>query len=380
MLHKILLLAALSLAVSITQADTVKLNPDHPDSYVVVKGDTLWDIAGRFLQEPWRWPEIWKVNPQIENPHWIYPGDVVSLKFEGGEPVLSVDRGAEAAGGERESAVAASGMPASREVKLSPEIRVHPREKAIPSIPIEAIRHFLTRPLVINEDETDNWPYIVAGRNNHIIAGKGDTVYVRGLSGGDNTKRYSIYRKGAAYKSNGKVLGYEALHIADAVVIRDGDPAVVKIVQSDREVEEGDRLMPQSEREITSDFIPQPPDNNINGSIIAAVDTVFAIGRYQIVILDRGATDGLKVGNVLGIYGEKGTVVTDKIASEKTDALNKTRLMQYLGPFKGPDKKIKLPEDLSGVLMVFRTFDRLSYGIVMEAYEPMHIDDTVKNL
>ena len=147
MLNKIILLAALCLAVSITQADTVKVNPDHPDSYVVVKGDTLWDIAGRFLQEPWRWPEIWKVNPQIENPHWIYPGDVVSLKFENGAPVLAVDRGSEAQAGSAstsETTGAAMQSPAGRDVKLSPRIREHGREEAIPSIPIEAIRNFLS--------------------------------------------------------------------------------------------------------------------------------------------------------------------------------------------------------------------------------------------
>lgn len=385
MFNKIILLAALCLAVSITQADTVKLNPDHPDSYVVVKGDTLWDIAGRFLQEPWRWPEIWKVNPQIEDPHWIYPGDVVSLQFEGGEPVLTVDRegATETAIATQESTGGDTGVvsqaPMNRNVKLSPGIREHAREKAIPSIPIDAIRHFLSRPMVINEDEMDNWPYVVAAKNSHLVAGKGDTVYVRGLSGDDSSKRFSIYRKGAAYKSNGKVLGYEALYIADAVVIEDGDPAVVKIVQSDEEVKDGDRLMTQSEQDINTDFIPQSPDSNINGSIISAVDTVFAIGRYQIVILDRGRSDGLKVGNVLGVYG-KGEVIGDKIAGEKTKGLNNTALMQYLGPFKGPDEKVDLPEDLSGVLMVFRTFDQLSYGIIMEAYEPIHLDDTVKNL
>jgi len=382
MLNKIILLAALCLAVSITQADTVKINPEHPDSYVVVKGDTLWDIAGRFLQEPWRWPEIWKVNPQIEDPHWIYPGDIVSLKFEDGSPVLTVDRESTAETNAGESSAGDTSMPRAttgRNQKLSPTIHEYAREQAIPSIPIDAIRHFLSRPLVINEDEMDNWPYVIAGKHGHLVAGKGDTVFVRGLSANDSSNRYSVYRKGQAYKSNGKILGYEALHIADAVVVEGGDPSVVKIVQSDREVMDGDRLVAQSEKDINSDFIPQSPDQNINGSIISAVDSVFAIGRYQIVILDRGSSDGLKVGNVLGVYG-KGEVVEDKIANEKTKGLDNTALMQYLGPFKGPNEKVTLPEDLSGVLMVFRTFNQLSYGIVMEAYGPIHLNDAVRNL
>lgn len=388
MLNKIILLAALCLAVSITQADTVKLNPDHPDSYVVVKGDTLWDIAGRFLQEPWRWPEIWKVNPQIENPHWIYPGDVVSLKFEGGSPVLSVDRtgemtaggAAESTGGETGAAMQApTNRPADRTVKLTPRIRVHSRQEAIPSIPIEAIRQFLSRPLVVTKDEMDNWPYVLAGKQGHLIAGNGDRVFVRGLSEADGAKRYSIYRKGPAYKSNGKVLGYEALHIADAIVVENGDPAEIKIVQSDQEVIEGDRLVAQSQKDVNSDFIPKPPDSKVTGSIISAIGGVYEIGRYQIVVLDRGESAGLKVGNVLGVY-DKGPTIDDKIANKKTGGLDNTALMQYLGPFTRAKEKVKLPDDLSGVLMVFRTFDQLSYGIIMEAYGPMHIDDTVKNL
>ena len=384
MLNKIILLAALCLAVSITQADTVKLNPDHPDSYVVVKGDTLWSIAGRFLQEPWRWPEIWKVNPQIENPHWIYPGDVVSLKFEAGSPVLTVDHESEAGAGNAAEtdggASVAMQAPADRNVKLSPRIREHAREEAIPSIPIEAIRQFLSRPLVVTEDEMKNWPYVLAGKRGHLIAGKGDRVYVRGLTGADSSKRYSIYRKGQAYKSNGKVLGYEALHIADAVVVEDGDPAEIQIVQSDQEVMEGDRLIAQSEKDVNSDFIPKSPDTKVNGSIISAVGGVYAIGRYQIVVLDRGASDGLKVGNVLGVY-EKGATIDDNVANETpSKGVDSTALMQYLGPLSKPSEKVKLPEDLSGVLMVFRTFEQLSYGIVMEAYGPMHLNDTVKNL
>ena len=380
MLNKIILLAALCLAVSITQADTVKVNPDHPDSYVVVKGDTLWDIAGRFLQEPWRWPEIWKVNPQIENPHWIYPGDVVSLKFEAGSPVLTVDRGESTAGSTTEMTGSGSMRnPSDRNVKLSPRIREHSREEAIPSIPIEAIRNFLSRPLVVSEDEMDDWPYVLAGKQGHLIAGKDDKVYVRGLSSEDGAKRYSIYRKGPAYKSNGKVLGYEALHIADAVVVENGDPAEIRIVQSDQEVMEGDRLVAQSEKDVRSDFIPKPPSGNINGSIISAIGGVYEIGRYQIVVLDRGASAGLQVGNVLGVYA-KGETINDKIKNKKTGGLDNTALMQYLGPFTRPNEKVKLPEDLSGVLMVFRTFDQLSYAIIMEAYGPMHIDDTVKNL
>lgn len=371
MLHKVLLPIVLSLAVSMVQAETVKLTPDHPNSYVVVKGDTLWGIAERFLQEPWRWPEIWKVNPQIANPNLIYPGDVVTLKFENGKPVLAVSR----PGG----SVAGTQVPMDRDVKLTPQVRVTPIKKAIHTIPIDVISHFLSRPLVLNENEMGDWPYVVAESGGHLLAGKGDKVYVRGLPADSTSKKYSIYRKGKAYKSHGKVLGYEALHVADAVVLKSGDPAVVQILQANREVIDGDRLHVQSENDTNSDFIPRSPDTSINGSIISAVDAVFEIGRYQIVVIDRGKSDGLKVGNVLGIY-TTGKVVEDKVADAKATGLNNTALMKYLGQFKGPEEKVKLPGNLSGVLMVFRTFNQLSYAIVMEAYGPIHIHDTVKNL
>lgn len=378
MLHKILLSIVLSLAVPMVQAEAVKLTPDHPDSYVVVKGDTLWGIAGRFLQEPWRWPEIWKVNPQIENPNLIYPGDVVTLKFENGKPVLAVSRPGGAAANSAGSSTG-SRAPVDRDVKLTPKIRVTPRKKAIHSIPINVISHFLSRPLVLNDNEMSDWPYIVAEGGGHLLAGKGDKVYVRGLPADSTSKKYSVYRKGKAYKSHGKVLGYEALHVADAVVLKSGDPAVVRILQANREVMDGDRLYAQSTKYSDADFIPRSPDTKINGSIISAVDAVFEIGRYQIVVIDRGQSDGLKVGNVLGIYSS-GKVVEDKVADEKATGLNNTALMKYLGQFKGPKEKVTLPDDLNGVLMVFRTFDKLSYALVMEAYGPIHMHDTVKNL
>ena len=371
MLNKIILVLILLLAVVSIQAQEVEINPDHPDSYVVVKGDTLWAIAGRFLVEPWRWPEIWKANPQIADPNLIYPGDVVTLRYEDGAPILAVDRGGAGSDG---------GAGGSRSVKLSPQIREYSREDAITSIPIDIIRHLLSRPLLIEEADMDGWPYVVSGNDGHLIAGKSDIVYVRGLSPDDSKGNYSIYRKGPAYKSDGKVLGYEALHVADAMILQYGDPATVHITQSTREVLVGDRLVAQSEKDINSDFIPKSPDSNVQGSIISAVDGVSEIGQYQVVVVDRGASDGLEIGNVLGIY-QSGEVVNDKIVNEKSDnTLNNTALVKYLGQFKTQKEQVELPTELSGVMMIFRTFDQVSYGLVMEAYGAIHIADKVKNL
>ena len=370
MLNKIILVSILSLGAVCAQAQEVAVKPDHPDSYVVVKGDTLWAIAGRFLTEPWRWPQIWKANPQIADPNLIFPGDVVTLHYENGSPVLSVERGGS---GTSEGSSA-------RQVKLSPKVREYARENAIPAIPIDIIRHLLIRPLVIEEKEIENWPYVVSGNDGHMIAGKSDIVYVRGLTSGDKKGNYTIYRKGPAYKSGGKVLGYEALHVADAVVVKYGDPATVRITQSTREILIGDRLVAQSEKDISSEFIPKSPNDSVQGSIISAVDGVSEIGRYQVVVVDRGSTDGLGIGNVLGIY-DSGAVVSDPIVNEQsTGGLNNTALVKYLGPVKSQKEQVKLPNELSGVMMIFKVFDRVSYGLVMEAYGAIHIADAVKNL
>jgi hypothetical protein len=342
-------------------ADTVQVNPDHPERYVVQKGDTLWDIAGRFLTEPWRWPEIWKVNPQIENPHLIYPGDVVSLTYVDGSPVLTAER--RAAG--------------SRDVRLSPTVRAYERDDAVPSIPIDAIRHFLMRPLVVEDAEMDSWPYIVSSYDQHLVAGASDRIYVRGMSAVSDQRRYSIYRKGPAYRSDGgkgTILGYEAIYVGEAFVESFGDPATAVVTQSSREVLNGDRLVPVSEREITSDFIPRPPGSRVQGSIISVIDGLSEIGQYQVVVLDVGAREGIETGNVLGVY-QSGKVVTDRVGQKPAH-----EFIEYLGRPKSGDRTVQLPEEYAGVVMVFRTFPQISYALVMETRGPLKLYDAVRNL
>lgn len=389
MLHKILLSIPLLVFSIMLRADTVQVDPDHPDEYVVQKGDTLWDISSRFLTEPWRWPEIWQANPQIENPHLIYPGDVVRLTYEGDSPVLTVDRG-----GMRRTG--------GRTVRLSPEIRYIDQKDAIPTIPIEAIREFLTRPLVVSENEINSWAYIVSSYDQHLINGKGNEIYVRGLPEDTNQRTYSIYRKGPAYESNGEHLGYEAIYVGEAFVQAFGDPATAIITSSEREALNGDRLIPRSETDINSDIIPSSPDRDVSGNIISAIDVLSEIGQYQVVVLDLGKTDGMQVGNVLGVY-QQGDVITDRIVKEgdhqpvagygtnplsnlvgdtiktKQDFDN-TALVGYLGRPAAAGEKVRLPDKYAGVILVFRTFNRVSYALVMEAEGPMHLQDKVTNL
>ena len=403
MLKKILLYCLL-MGVSVTGiADTVAVKTDHPESYVVQKGDTLWDISGKFLQQPWLWPQVWEANPQIENPHLIYPGDVISLQYKDGRPILSVSRGGKDTSG--------------RYVKLSPSMRSYEKEKAIPTIPIDAIKQFLTRPLVVTDEEMNDWPYVVSSYDEHLVSGSGNKVYVRGLPEDSSDKRYAIYRKGKPYVNNRKdknaILGYEALYVADAVVEKPGDPASLIIPRSNREILTGDRLAAESEEDTSADFIPTSPSQEVNGNIISVIDGVSQIGQYQVVVLDMGSKQGMEVGNVLGVY-QSGKIVKDAISAKTNEskedarrlkleyedvspvdsavsaiandvrdtkrAFDKTDFAGYLGRPNSEPEEVTLPEEYAGVLMVFRIFENISYALVMETISAIHIDDTVKNL
>jgi len=406
MLNKIILASLLSFCVFAVTADTVSINPDHPEQYIVQKGDTLWDIAGRFLQEPWRWPEVWQGNPQIANPHLIYPGDVVSLTFVGGEPVLTV--------GDMQRSVS------GRTVRLSPSVRTHERDDAIPAIPIDTIKSFLTRPLVVNEDEMLEWPYIVASYDEHLIASNGNRIYVRGLDEGNESKRFAVYRQGKPYVKSGTdgednvILGYEALYVGDAIIQKGGDPATAVIATANREILIGDRLREERKEDVNTAFVPRPPLRDVEGNIISVVDGVTQIGQYQVVVLDVGEDDGIETGNVLGIY-QSGVVVNDKIAAgvkqkEKDEVLlkrieetdyekdgfggaiayladqivlakqNFDKKVTYISNLQAKPEKITLPESNAGVLMVIRTFDRVSYGLVMDVTAPIHLNDRVRSM
>ena len=370
MLNKISIILVLILGAALPAgADEVQVNPDSPERYVVQKGDTLWDIAGRFLTEPWRWPEIWKANPQIADPHLIYPGDVIALSTEDGAPVLTVERG-------DDSGIATVPSSSGRTVKLSPEVRSHPRGDAIPSIPIDAIKQFLSRPLVVTEAEIDGWPYVVSSYDQHLVAGKGSRIYVRGLPEG-SSKRYSIYRKGPNYQSgSGRDLGFEALYVGEALVEKFGDPSTLTVTESTREVLDGDRLTPQSSDDVSSDFIPRPPAGAVEGSIISVIDGLSEIGQYQVVVLDVGRNQGIEVGNYLGVF-QSGKMVTDRVPASQ-EQINP--FLEYVGSMKSKGELIQLPEEYAAVIMVFRTFDQVAYALVMEARASLSLNDTVRNL
>ncbi len=318
-------------------SEDIKLRTDHPQQYVVKKGDTLWDISAIFLKSPWLWSEIWQVNPQIKNPHLIYPGDVLELTLCNGKPCLKMVSGSA-------SKYASKSVSGGRTVKLSPSVRASINDHAIPAIPLDVIRPFLSRPRVVASDTLELAPYVVASQDEHLIAGAENKVYVRGINENEQQHRYMIFRSGEVYRdvpagenSKGKILGYEAIYVADAEMQHFGDPSTVFITLSKQEVLIGDRLLPE-EDPISEKFIPHAPDHEINGKIISVIDGVSQIGQYQMVVLNIGNKAGLEAGHVLSIH-ESGRLIRDPIAYEQ----------QHFGL----SELIELPEERIGELMVF---------------------------
>ncbi|MDO9049376.1 MAG: LysM domain-containing protein [Methylobacter sp.] len=350
-------------------ADEIQINPSHPDQYTVVKGDTLWEISGKFLTHPWQWPELWSHNTQIKNPHLIYPGDTIYFSMVNGKPQLSLSRS------ELPQAQAKTDSPCvlkeedykhgrkdfavSEDGKVLPCIRESDLKQAIRLIPTETIASFLSSPKVVGENELNNAPYVVGFAGEHIIVGTGDRVYVRSITAPKNLP-HTIYRPGSTYISpeNGEILGYEAQYIADASLQQPGDPATLVISKADREIRTGDRIMPNAEEELVLNYFPRPPEQSIKGSIISVLGGVSQIGRYSVVVIDKGTADGLLVGHELDIY-KRGKVVRDAYSPIKNDAVN-------------------LPDEVAGTLMVFRPFERVSYALVMKATQALHVLDKVK--
>jgi hypothetical protein len=346
------LLSAMLIAVAAWAQSTGNLEgylrPDHPDTYTVVKGDTLWDISGKFLTKPWLWPELWRANPQIENPHLIYPGDTIRLVYIDGQPALVLDRGAP---GRTYQASP------STDQKLEPRIRATPLVNPIPAIDLSAIEAFLVQNRVVKPEELEAAPYVVQGESERLVVGGGDRVYVRG-SLLDN-ESYSFVRKGPLYRDpqSNELLGQEATYIGLCrSVAVEGDIATMLVISSREEVQIGDRVMPTEERAVESTFFPSAPAKAVDGEIIAVTSGVTQVGQYDVVVIDRGERDGLVNGNVLAIY-KRGALAKDRIANET----------------------IRLPSERAGLMMIFRVFEKMSYGLVLTTERPLAVFDEVKN-
>lgn len=357
--------AALLLAIgSAGAADRVRLAEDAPDEYIVQPGDTLWDISATFLQDPWMWPEIWQVNPEIANPHLIYPGDVIRLVWIDGRPQLVVNQDPMPEP-EPDRVVVEEAEPYPT-VRLSPEVRVLPLEEAIRPIPWDAIGPFLSRPSVVDKDAILQAPYVLSTQGGHLMAGADDTVYVRG-TGAPEGAGFRIVQLGQEYRDpeTDELLGYEAIHVGEGYITEPGDPASMFISSSSREVLEGNRLLPASSGDVDRAFQPHPPAVEVDGRIVAIVDGIASVGRYQIVVINHGEGDGLTPGDVLAVY-QAGEEVEDEYEDE--------------GQFwSGFDPEVTLPDVRAGELMVFRVAPNISYALITRSDRDIHIGDFVRN-
>lgn len=338
---------------NVQQLTPVPLAEGAPEQYTVKEGDTLWDIAATFLRDPWYWPEVWYVNPQVENPHLIYPGDVLALVTIDGRDRITTVRGSA--------------------YRLSPAVRVTPLDAAITSIPYEQIAAFLSRGMVLERSQIERLPYILATRGQRMIAAAGNDVYIRGGEPAAQGTRYSVVHVGDRLidPDDDRVVGYQGIFIGEGALSRGGDPATVTLTDTNREALAGDRLVPETV-DIPLNFFPKAPDSEIDGRIISVVDGVSLIGQYQVIVMNRGARDGLAPGDVLTVY-QSGEVVRDRY-------VNRTFLSArggILDGFRG--EKVKLPDEEAGTVMVFKVYDRIGYGLVMEATSDIHVLDAVRS-
>lgn len=372
----------------------VPLNPSAPQTYRVSGGDTLWDIAGRFLRDPWRWSEIWEANPKIPNPNRIYPGDELTLSYENGQPRIRSSRG----GG---SGVRYEG--GMRVVKLSPRVRVEALDDAVPTIPIGAVAPFISQTHVAETNDVEKAPYVVGFPDERIVAGLRDSFYVRSIPS-NRVASFEVVRPGDAYEDpdTGEILGYEALHVANALLERTGDPATLQVSRLEKEIAVGDRVIPAVKDKPLRNFFPEPAPRGTKGRIISVVNGVSQIGQFNTVVINRGKRDGLKVGHVLETF-RGGFTRRDpvKTGAAKWDWRSKSPLDTefWYGNFKfnrwrenepspnapfplhqeyqEQDIKFVVPFERSGILLVFRTFDRISFALVMSATRVIHVQDTV---
>ena len=344
-----------------------ELAPDAPESHTVKRGDTLWGISSLFLRSPWRWPELWGMNMDvIKNPHRIYPGQKLVLDKSSGRAVLRT--------------ADSQGEPAGMEtVRLSPSTRISGVNDAIQALDTRFIEPFLAEPMIVEANELAQAPRIVATTTNNVMMSRGDRAYVRGPNAAPvmddqaQAKEFRIFRDSTALKdpTTGEILGYEAQFLGKATLVRGEStqeistaggkaskaivPATIDITAAKQEMRVGDRLLPEPERQYLS-YLPHAPTGAVDGRIMSIYgsDVVANAAQNQVVVINRGQRDGMESGHVLAIL-QDGRVLIDK-----TD------------PTRAP---MKLPDERNGLLMVFKTFEKLSYALILNVKDTVRVGD-----
>ena len=313
-------------------------NNNVPDQYTVKRNDTLWDIADHFLSEPWVWPEIWHVNPQIKNPHLIYPGDIINMVYIDGKPHLSLSRG--------------------RNIKLRPEVREIAHTDAISSLPLDIIDTFLSKTRIVNVGELELAPYVISGYEGRLLSGEGDNLYARG-SFVENENFYGLYRKGDPYidPTTQEVLGIRAQDIGSVKLMAiDDDIASLNATRTTEEIRVADRLLIDENLSVDPIFYPSAPPADSDGVIISVEDGLHSIGTLDVIAVNLGERDGIVNGNLMAIY---------KIGIEARDRI--------------VGGTVRLPPERVGLMMVFRTFEKMSFGLVLTAQRPFNVGDLVRS-
>jgi hypothetical protein len=350
-MYKFIISLICCLLPALAFADVPGIRANAPDRHIVVKGDTLWDISAEFFKDPWKWPQIWGMNKDtIKDPHWIYPGDVIILDRATG--TLRVGE---------EGSKTASG---NATIKLSPKVRGEGSEHgAIPSIPIADIAPFLSQPLIIEEKGLSAAPVIEGTYEQRVILGNGDIAYVKGLPEEKGT-HWQIYRPGKTLldpdsKDGKEVLGHEAIYLGDADVDKFADISTVRITRAIQEINKGDRLA-QTSGTLSSNYVPHAPEKQITARVISIYNGVSQAGQGAVITLNKGLRDGLEDGHVLAMY-RKGETLTKAGQG-----------------FFAKDVHYDLPDVRYGLLFVFRTFDKVSYALVMQTSLPVELLDRVQ--
>ncbi len=349
-----------------SHADELRLQDNAPTRYVVVKGDTLWDISGKFLKDPWKWPQIWGMNKaEIKNPHWIYPGNVILLSDEGGIPHLSLE--------------SPDGNLVT--VKLSPEIRGESLDNGgIPPLPAAMIHAFDVQPVVLDKGTLEHAPKVVEFEDEHMVVGAGDEVF----ASNDNDQlqvgtQWKLVRPGKPIvdPDSKEILGYSAEYLGTARTLKAGDPQRVLILSTAREVQDNDRLLPADEGYLFH-YVPHAPNLPIQGRVISTVNIMTEAGRYNTVAINKGQRDGVEVGDVLAIYRDTNRTGNPMVHDVIPD-FNSSVVGPQAHAHEEATKNLKIPETRSALCMVYRVFDKVAYAMIMDSTHTVTTLDRVRN-